>query len=313
MIELAGTGLLLLLLTLVFALPGFKRQSAVRAMLMSFLVVILPVLMFLVSLMIGAEVKVEAPSGAFDCFQKGKAMLTPIVLWAIAGLYTVEVRRRRPAPRWAAWGIVSGAIVSTVTLIVFIVVDERAMLYNRPRFDRRSIIEVVQSILFACTFPGYVTAWYLVRARDVLREGGVTMRAAAALLGIHAPFWVATAWNTRRIYANLPVARVMNDACFVVSAAARGHRAVVGPVVDDGPVPGATRQLVRFWALEARWRSRHPKSHAAARRLYDRIGPAVARRIRTPWRADVVYVLLKPLELFAVLLVRATRTRRRPD
>ncbi|HET6430490.1 MAG TPA: DUF6688 family protein [Phycisphaerae bacterium] len=89
--------------------------------------------------------------------------------------------------------------------------------------------------------------------------------------------------------------------CFVVSAAARGHRRFVGSAIDPaGGVP-VNRQLARLRAFEGRLRARWPRVHRPLRRLYNIVGPAVARRLRSPWAADIVYVLLKPVEWAAEL------------
>ena len=87
--------------------------------------------------------------------------------------------------------------------------------------------------------------------------------------------------------------------CFIVTAATRGHRRWVGSWFDPQRERLVNRQLLRLWRFEALLRSRLPRVHALLRRVYNRVGPPIARAINAPWRADLVYLLLKPLELLA--------------
>jgi len=45
-----------------------------------------------------------------------------------------------------------------------------------------------------------------------------------------------------------------------------------------------------------------PNAHRLLRKVYNRVGPAVARRIQRPILADLMYVMLKPIELLAVVI-----------
>lgn len=69
-----------------------------------------------------------------------------------------------------------------------------------------------------------------------------------------------------------------------------GHEAVVGKT---------GWQLKAFRAFESTWQRRRPASHRAFRRVYNRVGPVIAGRIRSPYAADAVYLALKPVEWLA--------------
>jgi hypothetical protein len=265
--------------------------------------VVLPLTLFLLSSILGPDCKAAAPYGAFNSYQRGKIMLLPIALWATAGLYSVEILRRVPPPRWAAGGLVSGAVVSVVTLGFFFVVDLGLPNWfeaRRPWQPAMTWAGLVGPTII-CALPGYVTAWYVWRAWQVVGAKRVEMDEALTVIGVNAPLWLATALYTRQVYAALPAEC---SGCFIVTAATRGHPAIVGPFVELASGRRANRQLVRFWRFEAAWRARHPASHAAARCVYDRVAPPIAARIRSRWLADAVYLVLKPLEL---LVVAATR------
>ena len=123
-----------------------------------------------------------------------------------------------------------------------------------------------------------------------------------AILAGSLPFWVTSIVWARRIYQSLPDKEP--GGCFIVTAAGRGHPRLVGPFVEierHGRRRPANRQLLTFWRLETRWQSCAPRSHQCFRRLYNRVGPPVAARIRSPWMADFVYLALKPVEALAAL------------
>ena len=63
------------------------------------------------------------------------------------------------------------------------------------------------------------------------------------------------------------------------------------------------RQLCIANAFEEVIREKTPRFHRAVRSFYDRYGFPVAKLIRKKWQADVVYIIMKPLEwVFLVVL-----------
>jgi MFS family permease len=117
-----------------------------------------------------------------------------------------------------------------------------------------------------------------------------------------------------REYSKLPVHQ---PGCYIATAAACGHRRFVKSFVrlDDPAGPAANRQLQVFKAFEFLLRSISPAAHRLLRRIYDSIGPKLARRIRNPWLADLAYVTLKPAEwgAAAILWCWLGRERNRID
>jgi len=147
------------------------------------------------------------------------------------------------------------------------------------------------------------------RTRQLMREAGITAGVIMWPLLGSVPFWIAAVIWSRRVYAALP-----NQApgCFVVTAAAQGHVAVVGarlPVEHCGEERLATRQLHTLWRFEALWARRAPQGHAAFRRLYNQVGPRMAARITTPFRADLAYLALKPVEVLARVVLKNVQPR----
>ena len=107
------------------------------------------------------------------------------------------------------------------------------------------------------------------------------------------PVWVLL--SVQRGLADYAALPPSEGDCFVATAASRGHRALMGEGAGT-----LTRQLRAFKAGELALEAARPAWHRALRRVYDRCGPAVARRLTGPWRADLAYLLLAP----AAALVR---------
>ena len=95
---------------------------------------------------------------------------------------------------------------------------------------------------------------------------------------------------------------VQPEGCFIVTAAAQGNQRFVGskPNLTTGRMENA--QLGQMRAFERYLITEHPAAHRLLRKVYNRVGPAIARRIRRPLVADLTYVILKPLELLAVVI-----------
>jgi hypothetical protein len=104
---------------------------------------------------------------------------------------------------------------------------------------------------------------------------------------------------------------VQPEKCFIVTAAARGNRRFVGSELN--PITGLMEnaQLARMRAFERYLMTESPAAHRLLRKVYNRVGPAVAWRIRRPLVADIAYVMLKPLELLAVVVCGRTALKRK--
>ena len=91
--------------------------------------------------------------------------------------------------------------------------------------------------------------------------------------------------------------------CFVVTACVRGHRRWVGSWYDSDLNRLVNHQLLVMWQFERCLKSNLPSCHRTIRLVYNFIGPKLARMIFFRWQADLVYVLLKPIECLAFWLV----------
>lgn len=89
------------------------------------------------------------------------------------------------------------------------------------------------------------------------------------------------------------------DEHYLCTVAAGGHKKIVKPQrlgVRHGHKVIVNRQLCIANAFEQILEERVPRIHRRIRRFYDTYGFPIARGIRSPYTADLVYVLMKPLE-----------------
>ncbi len=139
-----------------------------------------------------------------------------------------------------------------------------------------------------------------------------TTAAASAATGVVAAGWLVgygVAWRQAankavQLYEELPVEQ---PTCWVATAAATGHRRVVGSstaIAADGTPFVITGQLQSLKLAEIVIAAVAPTSHRRLRSHYDRWGRRVASRLSTPVRADLAYAALKPAEWFGRLLTR---------
>jgi hypothetical protein len=268
------------------ALRNFSWRRLVKAVLFCVAGVFLPLLIFGASAILTPNWKGGCPLGWVDCFPTGKLALTPLVIWAVASLDALEIgQASQPQQiRWVQLGIFTGAIVSSVCLGMGIVSGRAAGMDVR---------------VWPVIVPVYVAAWFWIRTIQMMRRQALEWwEYGAALLG-SLPFWIGSVAWSRQVYSGLPD---QPPSCFVVTAATKGHRRLVGPfftTVHGSRIISANRQLISLWAFEALWRSRFPRSHRLMRAAYNTIGPRIAAGISNPWLADLMFLALKPIELAA--------------
>lgn len=264
---------------------------------------LLPIIAFLGSCLLGPDWKGDCPNGWIDCLTVGKLALLPLVLWASAAWYAVEIHRVTAETRarpWIVLGFLHGAAVSLACCWYLLIRwQETGFVPDGLRLDPRSL-----AFLSALLLPFYVAAGYSIRAGQLVRAAKLKPSAYLKSLLIALPCWIASVSWAKQSFAALPD---KSPDCFVVTAASRGHPAFVGPfteITHHGRRRRANRQLVTFWQFEERWQRRAPASHAVFRRIYNFVGPVLARHLTRRWLADLTWFALKPAELLARLATR---------
>ena len=116
--------------------------------------------------------------------------------------------------------------------------------------------------------------------------------------------WTETAdWTMSQKIApeNLP-----RDGHYLCTVAAEGHKKLVKPLRTGkrhGHEITVNRQLCVANAFEQLLSERAPHLHRAIRNFYDKTGYPIAKHIKTPLAADIVYIIMKPLEWFFLLVL----------
>ena len=109
----------------------------------------------------------------------------------------------------------------------------------------------------------------------------------------------------------IPPQSLFYDEHYLCTVAAGGHKRIVKPLrmgIRHGHPVVVNRQLQIANAFEQVLEERTPKLHRAVRGFYDKYGFPVAKLIRTKLAADIVYILMKPLEWFFLITLYLSDT-----
>ncbi|MGN0594755.1 MAG: DUF6688 family protein [Hominimerdicola sp.] len=121
--------------------------------------------------------------------------------------------------------------------------------------------------------------------------------------GIIKAFTMTADWT---FSTQVPPPPVQYEGHYLCTVAAGGHDKIVKPQrmgVRLGEKIIVNRQLCIANAFEDLIHEKMPKFHKKIRNFYDNHGYPLSRKITTPTRADIVYILMKPLEwVFLIML-----------
>ena len=99
---------------------------------------------------------------------------------------------------------------------------------------------------------------------------------------------------------------VAYDTHYLCTVSLRGHKKLVKPIrfgLRRGEKIVVNRQLCVANAFEQLLEEKTPGFHRVVRKFYDTYGYPISRHINSAWSADVVYLIMKPLEwVFVVVL-----------
>ncbi|MCI9502966.1 MAG: hypothetical protein HFG76_13415 [Hungatella sp.] len=109
--------------------------------------------------------------------------------------------------------------------------------------------------------------------------------------------WTETSqWN---LSTKISPPNLITPGHYLCTVAATGHKCLVKPErigIRRGQQVVVNRQLCVANAFEQILEERLPGFHRKVRSFYDAYGLPVSRLIRSPYEADAVYLLMKPLE-----------------
>lgn len=122
--------------------------------------------------------------------------------------------------------------------------------------------------------------------------------------------WAETAdWTFSQ---KIPPQNIYYDEHYLCTVAAGGHKKVVKPIREGkrhGHKVLVNRQLCIANAFEQILEERLPKLHSFIRSLYDKYGYPIATKIKSPYTADIVYFLMKPLEWIFLIVIYLVDTK----
>jgi hypothetical protein len=180
------------------------------------------------------------------------------------------------ASDWLYWAVVGPSAVMITATPVWMVAVYTALIRHIHRFHQpRFRFGLLQMLGVSSWLTAYVAAWRFAVVRTL--EG----------------------------YAALPP--TPPSACYVATAAAAGHPAIVRswPIrCTDGSLRRVNLQLAYLKCGELSIQTLAPRWHGYVRFVYDRIGPPAARLLRHPLAADGMYLALKPAEWLTRLMLR---------
>ena len=104
----------------------------------------------------------------------------------------------------------------------------------------------------------------------------------------------------------IPPQNLTYDEHYLCTVAAGGHKKIVKPIrmgKRHGHDVVVNRQLLIANAFEQVLEEKTPRFHRALRDFYDKYGFPVARLIKTKTIADLIWFLMKPLELVFLIVI----------
>ena len=136
--------------------------------------------------------------------------------------------------------------------------------------------------------------------------------AVCAGQGLDAPVKAFTDTADWTFSQQIPPPPIEYDGHYLCTVAAGGHEKIVKPLRlgrRRGAIIVVNRQLCVANAFEEAIAERYPRFHKHIRHFYDTHGYPLSQLITNPGRADLVYILMKPLEWVFLLYLYLTDTR----
>ena len=124
--------------------------------------------------------------------------------------------------------------------------------------------------------------------------------------GLDAPINVFTNTADWTFSKQIPPPPLEQEGHYLCTVAAGGHKKVVKPLrlgTRRGETIVVNRQLCIANAFEEVIQEKFPKFHKKVRNIYDTYGYPISKHITTAFKADIIYILMKPLEwIFLIFL-----------
>lgn len=118
-------------------------------------------------------------------------------------------------------------------------------------------------------------------------------------------FLETSSFNYSKIAAPSPEI-LSGDGHYLCTVSVKGHKKIVKPLragIRYGERITVNRQLLIANAFENIIEERAPKCHKVIRDFYDKYGYPISKHINSKWSADFIYMIMKPLEWFFLLVL----------
>lgn len=118
-------------------------------------------------------------------------------------------------------------------------------------------------------------------------------------------FLDTSSFNYSRVPYPLPII-IPGDSHYLCTVSVKGHKKLVKPLragIRGNHRILVNRQLLIANAFENILEQYTPKLHKLIRDIYDRYGYPLSKHINTSWLADLIYILMKPIEWFFLLIL----------
>jgi len=255
-------------------------------------------------------------SGLHDASQiLNEQLLMVVTFWLLAtiiplGIWWIlkkSIRRWGKPRTWSVFSVVTICLY-VLAIIVFSKVDKDiAELLSAP------YILFPVMFLLATPFWAFMVYFYMsVRVfRDRPKETGHLWSSLWVRIGSVAAYLVAL-----RIAWHISVAEMMakystlpkeNPDCYIATAAAKGHEHVVKSqeiLPANGDSFRVNAQLRYLKLAELLLKTAAPRWHRVCRKVYNAIGPLLAKALVCPLLADAAYLSLKPAEWLSRWLLK---------
>ena len=167
-----------------------------------------------------------------------------------------------------------------------------------PEPDRPFIVFCYQ---FLSRSLGWVFAGFLLALPLLAILLGILVLFGQAPDAVIRAFTETSDWALSQKFSPPPIEY---DGHYLCTVAVGGHPELVKPTrygLRHGKRIVVNRQLCVANAFEQLIMERTPRLHRAIRRFYDAHGYPLSKHLTTPLRADITYLLMKPLEWFFLL------------
>ncbi len=172
----------------------------------------------------------------------------------------------------------------------------------REEDSRRSKIDSIPILSGLNRFLKSSKNWHIMAAVLMIPLLGIIICVLVLLGqepdGLIKAFTETSQWN---LSTKVSPPNVYYDEHYLCTVAAGGHRKIVKPIrtgVRHGNRIVVNRQLLIANAFEDLLQENLPRVHRVIRNFYDTYGFPIARLVKSRYIADIIWILMKPLEWF---------------